>query len=93
MCSVGTSVLLLAVGFVAPQGKLDEAGQLHRRSLEILERGLGPDHPSVATSLNNLAGLLKAQVRAIRQFQICSCSARLMWCAVVSSRAELFGVV
>jgi hypothetical protein len=31
------------------------------RSLEIREHQLGADHPSVATSLNNLAGLYKSQ--------------------------------
>ena len=31
------------------------------RALKISEIALGPDHPSVATSLNNLAGLYKAQ--------------------------------
>jgi tetratricopeptide (TPR) repeat protein len=29
--------------------------------LEIAEKQLGPDHPHVATSLNNLAALLEAQ--------------------------------
>ena len=32
-----------------------------RRSLMINEKALGPDHPHVATSLNNLAGLYDAQ--------------------------------
>jgi tetratricopeptide (TPR) repeat protein len=31
------------------------------RSLEILERQLGADHPDVANSLNNLAELYRAQ--------------------------------
>jgi tetratricopeptide (TPR) repeat protein len=39
------------------QGKYNEAIPLARRSLSILEKALGPDHPNVATSLNNLAGL------------------------------------
>jgi hypothetical protein len=29
--------------------------------LAICDKGLGPDHPHTATSLNNLAGLLRAQ--------------------------------
>ena len=45
------------------QGKYDEAEALHRRGLDICERALGPDHPDVATSLNNLAELLEKQVR------------------------------
>ncbi len=52
---------------MASQGKLEEAGPLFKRSLGIRERVLGPDHPDVATSLNNLAGLLKEQVRAMLQ--------------------------
>ena len=38
-----------------------EAEPLYRRALEIVEEQLGPEHPSVPTSLNNLAALLEAQ--------------------------------
>ena len=31
------------------------------RPLAIIERTLGPEHPRVATGLNNLAGLYRAQ--------------------------------
>ncbi len=34
-----------------------EAEPLYQRSLEILKMTLGPEHPDVAVSLNNLAGL------------------------------------
>ena len=34
-----------------------------RRALAIAERSYGPDHPDVATDLNNLAGLLRATNR------------------------------
>jgi tetratricopeptide (TPR) repeat protein len=34
---------------------------LFRRSLATLERVLGPEHPNVAASLNNLAGFYRAQ--------------------------------
>ncbi len=64
--------------FSAPQGKLEEAGPLYKRSLDIYERVLGPGHPDVAISLNNLAGLLVDQVRANRQLEESLCSARLM---------------
>ena len=37
------------------QGKYAEAEPLYKRALEIDEKALGPDHPSVAVSLNNLA--------------------------------------
>ena len=45
------------------QGRYAEAEPLFRRSLAIAESALGPDHPDVATSLNNLAGLYRAQGR------------------------------
>lgn len=44
------------------QGHLDEARTLYERALDIRRNVLGPYHPEVATSLNNLAALLKAQV-------------------------------
>jgi tetratricopeptide (TPR) repeat protein len=39
--------------------RLGEAEPLYRRALAIDERSLGPDHPKVATDLNNLAKLLR----------------------------------
>ena len=45
------------------QGKYEEAGPLYRRSLAIKEKVYGPDHPHVATGLNNWALLLCKQVR------------------------------
>ena len=39
------------------------AEPLYRRALAIDETSYGPDHPSVATGLNNLAGLLRATNR------------------------------
>ena len=45
-----------------PQGKYDEAKPLYERAIAIDEKALGPDHPGVATDLNNLAGLLSFQV-------------------------------
>ncbi|CAN0516221.1 unnamed protein product [Laminaria digitata] len=43
------------------QGNYAEAGPLYKRSLAIYEKALGSEHPSVATSLNNLAGFLETQ--------------------------------
>ncbi|CAN0569240.1 unnamed protein product, partial [Laminaria digitata] len=43
------------------KGNYAEAGPLYKRSLAINEKALGPEHPSVAELLNNLAGLLKTQ--------------------------------
>jgi len=45
------------------QGRYAEAERLYRRSLEIYEKALGPDHPSVGTLLNNLGELYRAQGR------------------------------
>ena len=44
------------------QGKYDEAEPLYREALAIDRKVSGNEHPDVATSLNNLAGLLKTQV-------------------------------
>ncbi len=41
------------------QGKYGEAGPLYTRSLEVLEKTLGPDHPLIATVCENLAELYK----------------------------------
>src|SRR5262245_2253737 len=45
------------------QGKYAEAEQLYKSSLTIREATLGPDHPEVGTTLNNLAALYRAQGR------------------------------
>ncbi|MDJ0521640.1 MAG: CHAT domain-containing protein [Planctomycetota bacterium] len=42
------------------EGKYREAAPVARQVLELRERALGPDHPDVATSLNNLAAMLEA---------------------------------
>ena len=42
-------------------GKYPQALPLYERSLAIREQALGKEHPDVATSLNNLAGLYYAQ--------------------------------
>ena len=45
------------------QGRYADAEPLYKRSLAIYEKALGPDHPHVATALNNLAQLYQAQGR------------------------------
>ena len=40
------------------QGKYAEAEPLYARATEIWDKALGPDHPLVATALNNRAELL-----------------------------------
>ena len=47
------------------QGRYTDAEPLFKRALTISEKALGPDHPDVAVSLNNLAGLYQPK-RATR---------------------------
>lgn len=53
------------------QGKYGEAEPLYERSQAIREKMLGPEHPDVAVSLNNRAGLLSTQVREPNDAAIC----------------------
>ncbi len=50
-------------GLYDDQGRYVEAEPLYQRSLAISEKALGPEHPDVATSLNNLAELYRDQGR------------------------------
>jgi tetratricopeptide (TPR) repeat protein len=50
-----------SAGYLYERAEYDLAEPLYKRSLAIREAALGPDHPSVGTSLNNLAGLYRAQ--------------------------------
>ena len=52
-------------------GFLKEAETSFRRALEISEKALGPDHPDVATGLNNLAALYHAQGRYAEVESLC----------------------
>jgi tetratricopeptide (TPR) repeat protein len=45
------------------QARYNQAEQLLRRSLSVSEKSYGPEHPEVATDLNNLAQLLQATNR------------------------------
>jgi hypothetical protein len=45
------------------KGQYAKAEPLYGRALAICEKALGPEHPDVATSLNNLAGLYANQGR------------------------------
>lgn len=50
---------------------------LFRRVIDIAEKALGSDHPSMASSLNNLAMLLKEQVSLVILPTFCMiCDAR-----------------
>jgi tetratricopeptide (TPR) repeat protein len=44
-------------------GKYDRAVVVAQKALEVAENSVGADHPDVATSLNNLAGLYRATER------------------------------
>ncbi|CAN0601310.1 unnamed protein product, partial [Ectocarpus sp. 12 AP-2014] len=46
------------------QGKYDEADPLYLRAIEIGEKTLGPDHPDLATRLNNRARTFPSYSRA-----------------------------
>jgi Flp pilus assembly protein TadD len=45
------------------RGDLEEAERLYRRALDIKERLLGPEHPEVGTTLNNLAVVYRRRGR------------------------------
>jgi tetratricopeptide (TPR) repeat protein len=45
------------------QGEYAKAEPLCKRALAIREKAFGPDHPDVAQSLENLAGLYRANKR------------------------------
>jgi tetratricopeptide (TPR) repeat protein/predicted Ser/Thr protein kinase len=52
----------LQVGSLAlGRGENEQAGEYHRRALEIREAQLGADHPEVAISLTNISNALRAQ--------------------------------
>ena len=59
---LGASEDAYTLGIVAnAAGEHPEAKRLHERALAIREKALGPDHPHVATTCNNLAGLCYAE--------------------------------
>ena len=51
----------LAATFLQQQGRLGESLHLFGWLLAIREQQLGPNHPDVAATLNNMAGVLKNQ--------------------------------
>ena len=55
---MATSLNRLAALYYS-QGKYNEAEPLYRRALSIWEKALGPEHPDVATVLENYALLLR----------------------------------
>jgi tetratricopeptide (TPR) repeat protein len=59
-------------------GKYPEAEPLYQRSLAILEKTLGTDHPLVATSLNNLAALYYTQGKYPEAESLCQRSLAIL---------------
>ena len=51
--------MVLHLGQTRSPGQELVNGSRHMRSLAILEKALGPEHPNVATSLLNYAALLR----------------------------------
>jgi len=45
------------------QGRYDRAIVVAKKALQVAEQAVGPDHPSVAKSLENMAGLYRATGR------------------------------
>jgi Flp pilus assembly protein TadD len=43
------------------KGQYGRAVMVAKKALDVADKGVGPDHPDVATSLNNLAALYQAQ--------------------------------
>ncbi len=54
----------LCRGRTAPQGRYAEAEPLYKRSLAIREKALGPQHPHIATILQDYAPLLRKTGRS-----------------------------
>ena len=60
--SKSLAYLLGCVGYyLVDQGRYGEAEPYYQQSLEMYRKLLGDEHPDVATSLNNLAGLYESQ--------------------------------
>ena len=58
----GTHVVELSLSV---KGDYAEAEKLQREGLKISEKVYGKEHPDYALKLNNLAGLLRAQVQLV----------------------------
>ena len=65
-------------GTVPQQGRYAEAEPLYKRSLKIREAKLGPDHPDVATSLNNWRACTKSRAGMRRPSRSTNAASRSM---------------
>lgn len=50
------------------QGKYTEAEPILTRATEVMEKAFGPEHPAVASGINNRAILLRKQVAVSKCF-------------------------
>lgn len=57
----GARLLNQTAHYLYERARYTGAKPLLQRALDIFEQALGPTHPDVATSLNNLAGLYRSQ--------------------------------
>ena len=58
-------------------GKYDRAIVVAKKALEVAEKNVGPNHPAVATSLNNLAALYRATKRIVEAAKLEERAARI----------------
>lgn len=59
-------------------GKLDEAEPLYRKAVEIGETVLGPDHPDLATWLNNLVNTYLPDTNQTPLIRVPACRLRTL---------------
>src|SRR5689334_15328823 len=57
----------LKAAFHRTQGEFEEAEDLYRRLIVVLEKGNGPDSPSVANALDTLAALHQEEYNIIQE--------------------------
>ncbi len=60
------------------QRRYSEAVKVDKEILKVTEKTFGTDHPRVATSLNNLAGLYRAQGKYGEAAPLCKRSLRIL---------------
>jgi CHAT domain-containing protein/Tfp pilus assembly protein PilF len=73
------------------QGKHGDAEKLYRRSLAVREKVLGPEHPDVATNLNNLAKVLQ-ELGKDAQLTMSEARARARGGSVIGAQTEVEGL-
>ena len=59
----------LAVSYCS-LGRMEEAAQLHKETLEIRKRALGPEHPDTLQSMNGLASSYRSLGRTKQAAQL-----------------------